>query len=191
MCLDNQAEWKDIYHGPLLWTEICLNTEREKLWMTLASRKLVDLSCLEIFTWDVPSVQKTLPGWPQILAQLLCLPFRPQCWCHLLRDLPGLTIQSGPVTFFPLHWIFFITVTHTTSLDCLLVFMQLLFLSSPPLFWTVHCYWAVLSNTVTASHTWLLTFWNVASPNYDGPLGTWYTLHFKDLVQKQKSKNFQ
>lgn len=64
--MDTHAEWKDIDYRSLVWKEIRLNTEIVA--MPLAGRKQDNLSCLGIFTLDVPLAWKT--AW---LALDLCL----------------------------------------------------------------------------------------------------------------------
>lgn len=116
--MDTHAEWKDIDYRSLPWKEIRLNTEI--IAMPLADKKQDNLSCLRIFTLDVPLAWKLCLAGPRSLPGCSILQFRAACWCHLLRTLPGLITWSGPVTFLSLYLIFFITITHPSFLGCLL-----------------------------------------------------------------------
>lgn len=164
--MDTHTAWNDIYDGSLLWKEIQLNTDVAA--RPLAGRKQGNVSGLRVLTFDVPWAWKTVPGWPgpRSLPGCCVLPFRAGCWCHLLRTLPWPHYLQWP-RHFPFILFVFITITHPSFLDCLLVvFMDCLSSPSPPqTCLSVRCYWAMLSNRITSSHTWLLTIWHRASPN--------------------------
>lgn len=152
--------------GPLLWKEICLTTKMKG--MAATGRKLGHLSCLSIFTLDVPLAWKIAWQAPDLclaahftIQDLMLSPSQRPSWLHYQKWFSHLA---------SLHLIFFKTITHHLSLIACLLLLYIYSLfprqPHPKLVYLLDCP-AQYSNT---SHTWLPTICNVVSTNKDGVL---------------------